>query len=348
MANPLDSNEIIKQSNTRTFYQPGGVGTKPLFFGIDTQYHYIDSASIPTNGSIDPVFVPDPRRPGRYRLVARSIGAPDLPTIGLTFNESWGGIPRVLMAPQCEFNMIEVHGRCSDLSDLYRGWDSYAMIYSGFKFSGTADLGTRTAADSDEILKESIDATGIAAYPVGALSFGEEAASDVVVSVIGAVYGTDVQCADCGTANDGSQFIYAVTRANVGSPSAPGQVIYTLDGGTTWTTALITGIGVSAEVTHIDIAGSILFVTTNTTAMYYSVLNSETGAPTTWSSVTQPAAITDVYVQSPNAIYFVGGTGSIYKTDNITVAATAMSTMDPVPELGNETVVHVLPLSVVL
>ena len=86
----------------------------------------------------------------------------------------------------------------------------------------------------------------------------------MVVEVIDVVYGTNVQCANCGNANDGSQFIYAVTRANVGSPAAPGQVIYTLDGGVTWTNSIVTGIGNTNQPTFIDIAGNVLFIAAGT------------------------------------------------------------------------------------
>lgn len=320
----LDDSELIKQLGTRSFYQPGGPGTTRYFFGINSEYHFIDGSEIPTNGSIDPIYVPDPRRPDRYRLVSRSLSAPDLPTVSLVFLEKWGGIPRVLLAPKCSFNLYEVHGRCADLSDFYRGWESYMLIYSGFKLEGTVDLGTRTAMDSDDPLKDSVDAKGVAIYPAGAISFGEEATTDVVVEVIDVVYGEAVNCGNCGAENDGSQMIYAITRANVGSPAAPGQLVYSLDGGATWSDASITGIGATAEPAYIDIAGNILFVGTNSTTLFWTTLNADTGAPTTWNSVTLPVAMTDVYVQNPQAIYFCAAAGAIYRTTDITIAPTLL------------------------
>lgn len=325
MASPLDTNELIKQGNTRTFYQKGGPGNQMYFFGLDTQYHYISGATMPVNGAINPIFTPDPRRPGQWKLVGRSIDVPELPTVSLEFNEKWGGIPQQLMAPKCEFTLLETHARCSDPSDIYSGWDSYALIYSGFKMSGSIDLGARSPREGDDPLTDSVEATGVSIYPVGAMSFGEEAATSIVVGAIDAVYGTDVQCGDCGTSNDGSKFIYVLTRSNVGSPSAPGQLLYTLDGGQSWTTASITGIGTTAEPRYIGIAGNILFVGTDGVTMFYSVLNTQTGAPGTWSSVTQPAAFQDVHVASPRSIWFVGGT-TVYKTNSITTAAVAVDT----------------------
>jgi photosystem II stability/assembly factor-like uncharacterized protein len=321
MSNPLDANEIVKQSNARSFYQPGGPGTKSYFFGVDTLYHYIEAANKPTaNGSIEPIFVPDPRRPGLYKLAGRTVSAPELPTMTINWSMQWGGIPRPLLAPGCEFNVITVYGRCSDLSDLYRGWDSMAMIFSGMKFSGNMALGAQTAMNTDEALMIGTEATGVAIYPVGALSFGEEATTDVLSQVVSVVYGTDVQCNNCGNANDGSQFIYALTRNNVASPSSPAQLIYSLDGGASWSVSKITGIGSTAEPRYVRIAGNILFVGTNLATMFYTTLNTETGAPTTWNSVTQLTHFEDAYVQSPTNIWFVNGT-SVYKTSDISVAA---------------------------
>lgn len=322
--NLLSESEIIKQLSTRSFYQPGGPGQTKYFFGLGTEYNFIDGMSIPTNGSIDPIYVPDPRRPNRYRLISRSLGVPDLASVDLIFLESWGGIPRVLTAPKCSFNLYEVHSRCADLSDFYRGWEGYILIYSQFLLEGTIDGGTRYAMDSDDPLKDSVSAKGVAIYPAGTISFGEEAQTDVVVEVIDVVYGQFVNCGNCGAQNDGTQQIYALTRANVGSPSAPGQVVYSLDGGITWLDASITGIGLTAEPAYIDIVGGILFVGTNSTTLFWTTLSSDTGAPTTWNSVTLPVAMTDVYVASTVAIYFCASAGRIYKTTDITIAPTLL------------------------
>jgi hypothetical protein len=328
MANPLDANELIKQGQTRTFYQPGGPGTSMYFFGLDTSYHFIDSAEMPSNGTIDPVFVPDPRRPNRYKLVARQIGAPDLPTVSLVFHEQWGGIPRALMAPKCEFNLYEVHSRCADLSDFYRGWDSYVLIYSGFRFEAGIDLGTRTAADSDEGLTANIDAKGAAIYPVGALGFGEEAATAVTTEVVDAVYGTSLTCGDCGVENDGSKFIYTIAKKfNVASASQNMDVVYSIDGGVSWTNSTVDNAANLLPV-FIDIAGSTLFVGVHSgsdTKIYYTNVEPLTGEITgTWASFTITSVkLTDVWVKSSRSIWFSSSTsGGIYKTTDITTTPT--------------------------
>lgn len=315
----LDRNEIFTQQQTRLFIQPDGPGTMPRMFGLNGQYGHIEGASMAQAiGSIDPIYQPDPRRARKYRLVGTQSAPPELPTVSLTFHEKLGGIPWQLKVHECEFNLYELHGQCRDLSDFNRGWNGYINIYSGFKLSGPVDLGTRTSAEGDEALTDSIEATGEVIYPVGEMSFGEEASTEIVADVLDVVYGTAIHCKACGNANDGSKFVYVVTRANVASPSSPAQVLYSTNGGQTWSTSTITGIGTTAEPRYIDVVNNILFVGTDATTLFYTVLNPDTGVPTTWNSLTLPAAMRDVWVESPNSIWFVEGT-SIYKTQDITV-----------------------------
>lgn len=321
----LSADELYKQSHTRLYYQPDGDGTRTYFGGDETQYMIVGGVDAPIQGGIDPVYIHDPARAGNWKLISRTISAPDLPSATLTFHEKQGAISRALMAPRCPFNLYEVHGRCKDLSDWARGWDGYVLIYAAGIASGRS-LGDRTSLDSDDPLTAELDVTFAAIYPAGSINYENEAGTDVVVEVIDVVYGTAQSCGDCGTANDGTKHIYAITRANVGSPSAPGQLVYTLDGGLTWNTDEITGIGTTAEPRYIGIAGSVLFVGTDLTTLHYTVLDQTTGAPTTWSSVTLPAACRDVWVRTPREIYFAGASGTVYRTNDITQAPTSITT----------------------
>lgn len=314
----FDTDELIKNNSVRTYAQYGGAGTRKYFYGDGTQYNFLEGPELPTNGSIEPIFVPDPRRANRYKLVGRQIGVPSLPKMKVTFMEKWEGIPRMLLAPKCPMNFYEVHSRCGDFSDFNRGWEGYINIYSQFMPTDTIDMGTRSSVTADEPLSDGVNFTGISIYPVGQLSFGEEAATTVATEVVDVVYGSQIQCSNCGTPNDGTQFVYAVTAVGTG-PAVAGFLIYSLDGGTTWSTSAITGIGTVNSPTLVDIAGNVLFVVAGT-SLFYTVLDKNTGAPSTWSTITIPANFTDVYVRSANEIYFIATTG-VYRTTDITIPA---------------------------
>lgn len=315
----LDASELIKQLSTRLFIQPGGAGSQRYFYGIGANYVFLDGLTIPINGGVEPIYVPNPYRAGTFRLADRTRSAPALPSWSAQYHEQWAGIPRAAMGRECPVTFYEVHGRCGDLSDLYRGWDSYIWIAADGLPSGDIDGGTRTSVDGDGPLMLTVPYMGRSVYPVGAQGFGEEAAADVVNEVIDIIYGTTETCAECGPDNDGAQWIYGLTRSNVGSPSAPGQIVYSVNGGLTWLTNSITGIGVTAEPRYIGIVGSVIFVGTSATTLFYSTINSQTGAPGTWTSVTTPVAFSDAYVNGSD-VYFTATAGRIYKTADITIA----------------------------
>jgi photosystem II stability/assembly factor-like uncharacterized protein len=196
------------------------------------------------------------------------------------------------------------------------GWADYVLIYS-YGIVGDKDLGSRSSWDSDETIEDSLSLTLADIYPMGSLGFGEKAATQVTDKIADIVFGPPSLC-QCG---DGSQFIYAVSvGSGAGSPGTPAEVIYSLDGGLTWTDVNIDGIGAAEAAYAIAIVGNFLVVLGDD-AYYYSQLNEETGAPGTFTKITtgfvgagSPKAM---HVISPRETWFVGDGGYIYKATNI-------------------------------
>lgn len=328
----LTADEIITYKHKRNFIQFGGPrpNNSTQYAGQDAQYLSIEGVGLPEAGGVDPVYVPDPNRIGKYRLVGRKISAPDLASATLKLLERHGSIPRQLQQINCQFNLYELTGTCKDLSDFLRGWTDYVLIYSGALVT-EKDLGTRTAWDSDEMVEDSLSLVLEAVYPVGALSFGETAAANVDREVLDVVYGSNVQCGNCGPQDDGTQRIYAIVKASgAGSPGLPGEVVYSLDGGATWLDATITGIGANADPTAIDIVGDKLVVVVGSeTAYYWATLNQYTGAPGAFNKVTTGFVATktpnDIYVASPREVYFAANGGYIYKSTDITAGVSVIN-----------------------
>ena len=60
--------QLRKNQHVRIHYQPGGAGpANPTYFlGSDeAQIGFITGATLPGSGSVEPLWVPSPRRPGR-------------------------------------------------------------------------------------------------------------------------------------------------------------------------------------------------------------------------------------------------------------------------------------------
>lgn len=328
-----NADEIITQKHKRNFIQFGGAGPENVvrYAGQDAQYIAIDGVSLPESGGIDPIWVPDPRRQGAYKLVGRSITPPDLASATVMMLEKHGAIPRQLQKIGCLFNLYEPTGKCKDLSDFTRGWSDYVLVYSGALVTDK-DLGTRTAWDSDDAIEDSLSVTLADIYPIGALGFGEEAAVQVERLVVDVVYGNSLTCGDCGPYNDGTQWIYAVTQTSgAGSPGLPAELIYSVDGGGNWTEATITGIGATEDALAIDIVGQYVVVL-GADALYYAEINADTGIPGTFTKVTTgfvaAGSPTDLYVASPREVYFCGDGGYLYKATDITAGVSVLSAGD--------------------
>ena len=327
----FDASQVITQQQKRVFIQLGGPrpNNATKYGGQDAQYMQITAAKIPELGGIDPIWAPDPRRAGQYKIIGRTVKPPDLPTADLTLYERRGVIPFQLAKIGCQFSFYEVSGQCNDLSNFLSGWTDYVMIYSNALVMDK-DLGSRTAFADDKAVEDKLSLKLADIYPVGALGFGETAAAQVNREVTDIVYGSTGQCGDCGPADDGTQRIYAVTKSSgAGSPGLPGQLEYSLDGGITWTPNDITGIGSASDPTALDLVGSNLVVVVPAdTAYYYTPLDT-LGRPTTWTKVTSGfvagAAPQDLFVLTSREVFFAGGSGYLYKATDVTAGVTVLN-----------------------
>lgn len=329
--NNLNAADIVMQSHIRTFLQYGGSGpANPLtYYGQDNQWVVIEGVSSPESGGIEPVFVHDPNRPGKYKLIARKKSAPDLPGATIKFLEKRGAVPKQLTTIGCKFNAYQPSGACLDLSDFLSGWTDYVLIFAGMLVTDK-DLGTRTSWSEDEMLEDSATVVMEAVYPAGAMSFGEFGAAQILREVMGVTYGSSVQCGECGSSDDGTKRIYSVAKSSgAGSPGLPAEVTYSLDGGLTSAEAQIDGIGASADPAGIWVVGSKLLVLVPSEGAYYWATLSTIGVPGSFTKVTTGFVANknpnDVYVISPREVWFCGDGGYLYKSIDITAGVVAVN-----------------------
>lgn len=321
---PLDlSADVVRTMQVvRFFQQVGGAAPANIAYLLgtdDAQIGYITGGSIPQTGGVDPIWAPDPASPREYRLIGRQRAAPGLPTWTVEYAEYHRGIARHLTRLRCPVTHYEVAGQCERLDDLNRGWNQLIIRANGI--AQDADPGARGGGADDTALMSSVPFTGERVYPVGPLGFGDEAAAQVVQEVIDGVYLPATSCGDCGIENDGSRVSYYVTRANVGSPAAPGQIVYSTDYGVTWQTDLIDSIGVANAPDGIDTVSGYLFVWVRATpAVFYTPITRDTAQPGAWVSVTT-GAYRDAWVNG-RTVWFCGDAGIIHRTRDITVAPT--------------------------
>lgn len=316
----LRVDEIITQKHKRNFIQYGGPRptNPPRYSGQDAQYIEIDGVSSPELGGIDPIWVHDLTRAGFYRLVGRSYKPPALPKASLKIHEKHGLIPRQLLKIGCPFNVYELTGVCGDLSDFTGGWTDYVLIYSQGIVTNK-DFGARTSFNNDAEVIDALEVEFNYIYPIGALSFGEVAATQIDREAIDVVFGKADTCANC---DFGDQRLYSITApSGASSPGLPGELQYSLDGGLTWAQVNITGLGAAEQVWAVDVVGNYLVVIGDD-AYYYAEINKNTGIPSTFTKITTGFVAAksprDLFVNGSHEVWFVGLGGYIYKATDIT------------------------------
>lgn len=337
MARPTQE-EIITQQHKRLYIQFGGPrpGNTLQYAGQGTQYLVIEGVTKPILGGITPIRVYDPNRQGSYKNVGRSRTAPDFPSATLRLMESHGSLPFQLGDLSCPLNIYEATGRCTDLADFLRGWDDYTLIYDDVEIT-EASLGDRLSFEEDNAIEDELSITIGSIYPIGKMGFGEQAGTNVDREVVDIIYGSSVQCGNCGPADPGTKWIYAITKSSgSGSPGLPAEVVYTVDGGATWREAAIDGIGATEDPVAIELVGRYLVVLSRTASSattggyYYAVINSYTGIPGSFTKVTSGFVANkqpnDLYAGGPGDVYFAADGGYIYKSTDITSGVTVLNT----------------------
>jgi photosystem II stability/assembly factor-like uncharacterized protein len=328
----LKNDELITRQNKRVYIQIGSArpNNPVLFAGQNSQYASINGLTIPESGSITPIWVPG-KRAKTFHLAGTTIAPADLAKAELVFREKHASIPLPLTKIGCPFTFYEVSGVCGDLADFQRGWSDYVLIYSGAKVTDK-DAGQRTSFDSDEALETRVSVILSEVYPIGAISFGEKAATQVNREVVDAVYANRESCGSCGEQDDGTNRAYAITApSGAGSPGLPGQLHYTVNKGATWTAVDISGLGAAEVITAIDLIGNYLVIL-GSEAYFYAEIDTDTGIPGAFTKVStgfvSGKSGNDIVVFNSNEAYIAAAGGYIYKITDVPSGATVLSAGD--------------------
>lgn len=323
-------NEIITQRFRRNFVQQGGPRpSNPLAFaGVGTQHMVITALSVPDSGDVTLQHAPDPHQPGGLRTVARTKGVPDPASATFVLTEKANSLPWTHFKQNCPFNVYEaVGGPCSDLSDYSNGWSAYTRVFSYAEIS-TRDFGALQDWESDDQNTVELSTTLENVYSIGPLSFGLEASSTIAFEVTDVVFGTKVQCGDCGVPNDGTNFIYASVKG-ASSPATKPAVVYTVNGGSTWSSVSVATAATGEDIKAIGIVGSYLVLlsatggTASASCLYVSQLNTVTGVPSSTFTKVTPSVFNatnicfDFYVKSQSEVFFVAAGGYVYKSTDV-------------------------------
>lgn len=321
----ISKDKIYTQGDARVFVQPGGArpNNAVRYSGRDGQQMAITGVSVPVRGGVEPIIVHDPGRFGGYARIGRTTSPPGEVTFTVQEYEERGFLSRMYYRAECAYTYYRLVGQCANPSDFVRGWNGgYVEIMSQAIMTERSG-GDRAPFSSDEAITNEASFSAEALYQVGPISFGEKAATEVEREVRAVTYGNSTQCADCGPENDGTEHIYAVATFDSGS-SIDAELIYSTDGGLSWTAASIVSNVAPVAIGIVDDR----LIVVGTTAVYYATINTKTGVPGSFTANTVTAWTTnpanDAAFIGPADIYVAADNGYVYKFDDITTQPVAI------------------------
>lgn len=285
-------------------------------------------------GDITPIRIPDPKQYGRFITVDTIRGQAALPTSSLEFRGAMSMSEMLLLTRKgCNFD-VQLHiGRCKDPSDFELGWEKIS-VFEGVSISSYAnsDLGALDQ-DQEAIVMETVSITAQDYYELRQLTFGAQAETQIVQEVIDIAICDSKVCGDCGIPSDGCQRVFAIQTPVGASPGVTSELVYTTDGGATWSETNVSSLPANRVASSLACVGPYLVVFSNTDdSLHYAKISDILAGTATWTRV----ATGIVASGSPNAVVSLGRTqtwvagdgGYIYTSADITSGLTPQTSGD--------------------
>lgn len=335
--------EVLQTPNSRVFIIEDGAAPQnaPQYMGLAR------AAGVNwKQGTITPVRKPSPEQYGQFTNIGTIRGAPDLPqiTIESRMAPTISDLLRIVKKG-CEID-VQIHiGSCQNPQDFNGGWDFIRVLEGAIPSDySTSDMGA-IDADNNAVVTETLPFSGVALFDLKKLRPTEVAATQLTDVVNRVLICDSRTCGACGIASDGCQIMFAITGPVSGSPGLPSEVLYSQDGGATWSSTNITGLALSSEATDAACVGTnLVVVSSGDNAIFYAPIVDILSGTETWTKVTSGF----VSSKTPNRIVSLGtgltwiaaNGGYVYFTDDVTVGVTVQT--DGGSTVQNLTGIHAL------
>jgi photosystem II stability/assembly factor-like uncharacterized protein len=258
-------------------------------------------------GDVTRIENPDPNQYGKFEEIASIRGATERAATSLEGRYAMDLISDLLRLARknCAVD-IQLHiGECTDPTD-FNTFEKILVLEEALLTTwNTDDLGVLESGD-ETVVNENADLSARDLYEIMPITLGEKAAGEVTNEILDITIGDSPTCGECEgeVETDGCFKIYAISSAAGGSPGTPGDVIYSIDKGTTWFAHDIDTLGAAEAPSGVAVVGSYVVVVSNASASQHYAAKSE------FDTVSDPA-FTEVatgYVASgePNATWSVG------------------------------------------
>lgn len=285
-------------------------------------------------GSITPIRVPDPEQYGNFITIDKIRGQKGLPGLSIEFRMTRDLSAVLALARKgCPVD-IQVHvGACKDPSDFDLGWEKIHVLEDADLTNyATGPLGAFDA-DGEAVVNETIDVMGSDYYELKPLTFAESANSQIIQSVIAVAICDSRTCGACGLPSDGCQRIFAIQTPVGASPGLTAELVFTIDGGTTWTETNVSSLPANMAPSALMCVGPYLVVISHDDdSLNYALISEILAGTATWTRITTGIVASG----SPNAglslgrtqTWIVGDGGYIYFSTDITAGVSTQQAGD--------------------
>lgn len=255
---PPISQEIQRTTFSRVFLIDGGAGPNNL-----PQYMSLGRATAVSQGmgDITPIRVPSASQYDSFDVVDTIQGQEDLPTLGVEFRKAYAiSAIRKMVKKRCDID-VQVHvGKCKVPNDYDRGYDIVAILEKSRATQyATDDLGAMDG-DQNAAVMETVDFTGMQYYEIAPVTASKQADATITDEITRVIIADAITCANCGAPSDGVQVVFGLQAETSGSPGIGGKIIWTKNGGATWTLTNITTGSIGETFSDIVAQGPYLVV----------------------------------------------------------------------------------------
>lgn len=270
------------------------------------------------------IRIPSPDVYGQFVTkgkVSGEQGAPELTLMG-RYNTNVSELLK-LARRRCDFDVQLHFGICKDPRNFNLGWNKILVVEAVRVTNySTTDLGAMDDA-SQAVVNEEVPVSGEDAYEILPISFASKAGNEVVREVIDVIVCDAQSCAECGVPSDGCNVVFAVVKSSDASPGIPSELVFTDDGGDTWSDTDITTLGMTEDPSALACVGPyVIVISAESVSLHYAPIVDILQGVESWAEVTTGfnagGAPHAIFSPSSSHVWIVGAGGYIYFTNDPT------------------------------
>ena len=317
--------DAINALNIRAWIVKGGVRYDHAPFLLTLGKFGDPSQTLGEEGRIS---APDPGNFDRDVQVGTTPGTEERATLSLSERFTTDKNTLLDLAQgRCRFDIFALIGKCGSPSDFTLGGSKRTYFPDAKASSKALENFGAFGRDENNPTNANIDVTSRTFWEVLYETISQKGAASTTREIMTIdVYHT-VSCGNCGIENDGCQVVLATMAGTGATPGTKPILLWSQDGGDTWTAETISSMFSTETITGAHIIGSTLYIITSTgNEIHYTNIEKLLIGQNTWSQTDtgfvvggEPQAI---WSAGPRATWIVGNAGYVYFAESPNVKVT--------------------------